>query len=1047
METTNDDDGNGGRFNPQQWKFMAVLGLFREPVSVDIMALLQPLTPRDLLQVIQEGTQLRIIRQDTPGDICLHEVIPQALELKLASFSTREMMASLSRDLEARNLMADLPQAARVCLLARAGRYEDAARLEKELARLALDENRFSDALRHLGNSLQLCRDGARGDAARMLHLEVAVEFLSLNIILGNELQDAVDEIKSLEKSIAKKGDKRSSALLAYNLGMAVFLSGKLESAVEHMERGRQLAEGLADGDLVNLSPFYLGFYHYCRGELGKAVHCLEKVDAAASTSSVDLIVFLFAPIVLCSCLSYQNQFYQAIGHLEYHWLQAKEKKLDSLATTMRATLGIFLVRIDRHTEALGHLNASLQEARAINNAYGIFMAQSGLAYHHLRKGRHAEMRGILLSIFTSADLGHNQIRYMTPMHLEMVWALNQAPLAADDPLHFARYFDLALNSGSLHMKGSAIRLQAQIRVLRGEEGPEIIGMLEESEQLLIRSGDQYELAKTRAALGLAYLRSGRPDRARVLANQARIGLSGHGERYFPETLRSLIDIEDQSGEGGSGPGLFQEEITRALKEAWVPIGIEEGFSRIAAVMIRKLNAERGGVFYTENGNEADLELKVHHFLRQKKIGLTGFRNQLRAIQKCFQSNQIYRMRRELHSASDSPRAGSSQLYLPLRAGGAVRGVFYFENAHDKDCFNQLSEEHLQWLTDQLGLFCELMIAADKAVRERDYSVFRHSGGSLPHQPTEIIHDSRIMRELLVKSDRVAVSDSSVLITGETGVGKELLAQRLHQMSGRAEGPFVTFVPGSVPENLVESELFGHEKGAFTGADQRRIGLIELADKGTLFIDEISEFPLMVQVKLLRVIQERSFRRIGENRVRRSDFRLLAATNRDMGEEVSSGRFREDLLFRINTVNLHVPALRERKEDIRKLAVFFLDSFANKLRGVRSELTPDQLSDLEGYRWPGNVRELKNVIEQAVVLGSGQQQEINLPHRSDSRAVELFADMPSLDEIQRRYINFVLDKTKGRIYGPGGAARILGIPRTTLYNRMKRLGLKQARVK
>jgi len=298
------------------------------------------------------------------------------------------------------------------------------------------------------------------------------------------------------------------------------------------------------------------------------------------------------------------------------------------------------------------------------------------------------------------------------------------------------------------------------------------------------------------------------------------------------------------------------------------------------------------------------------------------------------------------------------------------------------------------------------------------------------------------MNETLAKADRIAASDSTVLILGETGVGKELLAQRIHMMSQRSEKPFVIVDPTTIPENLVESELFGHEKGAFTGADRQKRGRLELAHSGTLFIDEVGEIPKSIQVKLLRVIQERTFVRVGGNRTLHPDFRLIVATSRDLASEVAAGRFREDLYYRLNVVPLTLPPLRERKEDIPLLAGYFLDRYASKYNRAEVRLRPQDKDRLKGYNWPGNVRELENVMERTVLLSTDERLEFKLPTEGKTVPGQFFSDYPTLDEIQRRYIRHVLKKTGGKVGGPAGAAEILGMKRTSLNNRMKRLGLR-----
>jgi transcriptional regulator with GAF, ATPase, and Fis domain len=244
-----------------------------------------------------------------------------------------------------------------------------------------------------------------------------------------------------------------------------------------------------------------------------------------------------------------------------------------------------------------------------------------------------------------------------------------------------------------------------------------------------------------------------------------------------------------------------------------------------------------------------------------------------------------------------------------------------------------------------------------------------------------------------------------------------------------------------MPEGLVESELFGHEKGAFTGADRQKKGRLELAHRGTLFIDEIGDIPLTVQVKLLRVLQEKTIMRVGSTKTIHSDFRLVAATHRDIAHMVAQGEFREDLYYRINVIPIHIPPLRQRVDDIPLLSDHFLSRYAAKYHRTEFRLSAEDENRLKAYNWPGNVRELKNVLERASLLSGEGKIDLNLPTGMTAPPRNPFEDLPSMDEIQRRYIRYVLEHTNGRQSGQEGATEILGMNRSTLYNRMKKLGI------
>jgi transcriptional regulator with PAS, ATPase and Fis domain len=300
------------------------------------------------------------------------------------------------------------------------------------------------------------------------------------------------------------------------------------------------------------------------------------------------------------------------------------------------------------------------------------------------------------------------------------------------------------------------------------------------------------------------------------------------------------------------------------------------------------------------------------------------------------------------------------------------------------------------------------------------------------------------MREQLSMAGQVATTDSTVLLTGETGTGKGMFAQWIHENSCRSEGAFIVVDCATIPENLVESELFGYEKGAFTGADKQKLGRIELAHNGTLFLDEIGELPLHLQTKLLKTLEEKTFVRIGGGRSIRSDFRLIAATNRTLKNEVAAGRFREDLFYRLNVFPLSMPPLREREEDIIELARYFVEFYARKYGRLGLELSRKDIGMLMKYAWPGNVRELQNVIERAIILTKDNELHIPLfPEGPHADVKGTFDDLPALDELQRRYIRHVFEYTRGRVSGPSGAAEILGMKRTSLYSRMKALGMQK----
>jgi formate hydrogenlyase transcriptional activator len=387
----------------------------------------------------------------------------------------------------------------------------------------------------------------------------------------------------------------------------------------------------------------------------------------------------------------------------------------------------------------------------------------------------------------------------------------------------------------------------------------------------------------------------------------------------------------------------------------------------------------------------------------------------------------------------------------PLVFRGEVLGVL---GVFARRPFSGPEFDDLQIFADQAAtairnaqLFAEIARLNERLALENAYlqEELRAEGGF-----DEIVGQSAPMKAMLREVRQVAPTDATALLTGETGTGKELVARALHERSPRKDRTLVKVNCGAIPAGLVESELFGHEKGAFTGALQRRIGRFELADRGTLFLDEVGELPPDAQVKLLRVLQEQEFERVGGGRPIRVDVRVIAATNRDLAVEVTEGRFRADLFYRLNVFPIRVPPLRERRGDVPLLVRHILAQLQRKLAKPLRGVTPESLARLERYPWPGNVRELQNVLERAAVLARGPVVDVPDPLRATAvlPAAAARADgaaFLTLEDAERAHIREALRRTGGIIHGSHGAAALLDVKPTTLRSRMERLGILETR--
>lgn len=374
------------------------------------------------------------------------------------------------------------------------------------------------------------------------------------------------------------------------------------------------------------------------------------------------------------------------------------------------------------------------------------------------------------------------------------------------------------------------------------------------------------------------------------------------------------------------------------------------------------------------------------------------------------------------------------------------QGIFnFFFFSRNSDGYNN---KHLSLLTKLETTFADFVTAMNTGKKEAPNSIVKKKAPVKIQDNSEefcsMIGSSEKMLTVFDHIQKVARSETSVLILGESGTGKEKVAQSIHQLSPRKNKPLVVINCGAVPDNLAESLFFGHEKGAFTGALERRIGKFEAAEGGTVFLDEIGEMPMLMQIKLLRVLQEKEIERIGGNSPIKVNVRIIAATNRNLEEEIAAGRFRLDLYYRLHVFPITVPALRERRDDIPALVSHFMNTFS-KSSGINTpQITDQALQQMIMYDWPGNIRELEHIVQRMILLNADSIiKEVPLPGLSKNSGEEKKQEflIQTIHENERDYITYILKRCKGKISGKGGAAEILNIPASTLYSKMKKLGV------
>ena len=399
-------------------------------------------------------------------------------------------------------------------------------------------------------------------------------------------------------------------------------------------------------------------------------------------------------------------------------------------------------------------------------------------------------------------------------------------------------------------------------------------------------------------------------------------------------------------------------------------------------------------------------------------------------------------------------RIGSTSLVaVPLEVGGQVVGLLNFgtlgrEREWHPDVVNrfrliaQVFAGALARKRADLQLRAALTEVEQLRDRLRDENEYLKREVISLHGTGQIVGQSQTLKDVLTRAQQVAATDATVLLLGETGTGKELLAAQIHDLSARRGRLMVRVNCAAIPAALLESELFGREKGAYTGALSRQIGRFEMADRSTIFLDEIGDLPVEMQVKLLRVLQEKTFERLGSSRPLQADVRIIAATNRDLELAVADGTFREDLYYRLNVFPIRLPALRERVDDLPALVWKFVEEFAKSFDKRIESISKSNMEALQAYQWPGNIRELRNVIERAVIVATSPRLTIELPHSPRLKASPR-SEPGSLDDMERNHIRTVLERTGWRVRGARGAAAVLKLKPTTLEARMAKLGLRR----
>ena len=909
-----------------------------------------------------------------------------------------------------------------------------------EAAKLLLDANQrekaaiyFDFLIEHLVNgsltdtNMDILLDGLIGKFRAAKHLMPIQEQLAL-----------LNQAEKIAKDF-QKWEYLTNIELA--LGQVLQAAGQHKKAYQHMEDFWELAARIGDPHMLKVATLLTSDYIHWKGKFKEVVRRYEEVvEDLEQFGSDEATLKATARVGLCFVRC--GRIARGLGMIETVRAKAMQLKFQqtSVFADLMTTLAFFEIR--KISDAQFYIDRICALPEDVTGHYVLWPIEACKAYILSQKERYEEA-------FECFQRAVEHSRFVGWIHQNGAWNFEYLDIMEskgfiDQKLNYDGEIKRMLAWDDIYTKGIAYRFRA-IRSIAGNQNVDrILSDLKNSETSLKEAGAVIELARTRICLGNFLIKQGETKRGEAHIENAWTSFPRVDKELFPTDLLVFMP---------------QEQKIKVMIDRMIDINQLLGTvhdaapftERSLAVGMEFTGAMRGAFFSNgPDGQPATLASRNLDPLMLKIEGFDLIRNVISEVAgqgKEFVYPSVDGGIKGFQESST--KAGiSSLICMPATLGEETYGFLYIDNHIGGQAFPEQNLLYMRLLCSQIavGLFNTRMFDEVKARKDRleDEAIFykREMGVASPVET--IIGKSKKIAKVINQIQQVAGSDSSVLIEGETGVGKELVAKAIHNLSDRKNGSFIPANLAALPQELVASELFGHEKGAFTGANTRYKGRFELADNGTIFLDEIGDLPANIQVKLLRVLQEGTFERLGSSQIIRSNFRVIAATNKDLPTAIKTGEFRQDLYFRLNVFPIHIPPLRDRKMDIPLLSEHFLHKFSKKSGKSFRYIPKAEIKALMNYSWPGNVRELEHIIERAVIVSSGDSVNFDVLNSLSCNSIEENEGaVQTLSEMERAHILKALQATRCKVGGPNGAAELLGLKPSTLFFRMKKLGIRR----
>ncbi|MBW2368128.1 MAG: sigma 54-interacting transcriptional regulator [Deltaproteobacteria bacterium] len=1014
---------------------LAIASLFEGDFSIDWLLEMDESKASQILSAMEKGIEQGLLTREGPGRFRFKDSEKLKRLRRSLTVKDRKRLHRQIANILTREVSEDAGSVLTVAgHLIQISNDVDGCRLLLRAANLYRNNYHYSEALEYYEKAIKDLRS-INSRESDNLFAEGAIEYSKISYA-APDIKAVISALKVAVKRTQKRKDKAHQALLEMQLAKNEFYCSNFNSAFRHFDIGWSMAQNVDDQRLRRSSTTFSAFFLYCKGRYGDVVRNYEEFVPDIESYPKGEFTYL-AAWVIGVCYGFTGRLTRGIGMLNSIYNHCMNKSDSNNASMAALGIGVLLLYIGRIDEALRYLEDAIKRGSEVPNNMTVLSTLHYLVVAYYKKG-YIKKAGDCLNQFLLKKRNIEMPRAFFPYLIEICWLIEQGELPQSKGLSLENEIDRAMKSRSISIKGLACRYQALLQKRSGESPVNVIRSLMQSIKFLEESGNQFELTNSRIELARQYLLWNKKKKAeeiiKLVAKNSDILEAG----MVPEELRFLL--EDLRTDRN-----LVKEIMRLGQELVTIRDSRELVRRIISTVNHITGAERSAIFLIEKQNSsAKPTLRAAQNLTEEDIAQPGFKDSMEMIQE---SATIGKGRvftrdstKKLDSLSDNSVRGC--ICVPMKLRDTVLGVLYLDNRFFRSTFKESDLEILNYFAAQAAIAMDNAMAYEnitilnkKLREEKDYYEEQHC--EILHFD-EFVGKSPAIKEVLSKVDQVADMDTNVLILGETGVGKELVARAIHNHSSRKNKPFVRVVCNAFPETLIASELFGHEKGAFTGATALRIGRFELADGGTLFLDEIGEIDVNIQVRLLRVLHNKEFERLGGKETLRSDFRLIAATNRDLFQDVKAKRFREDLYYRLNVFPIHVAPLRKRKEDIPLLAQYFLDIHAGKAGKPINKISKTDMEKLIGYNWPGNVRELENIIERGVILSL--RSRFTMPELiREHQGRDGNKKATTLEENERQHILWALEVTGGTIRGKGGASELLNINPSTLYHRMRKL--------